>query len=80
MSEIVLEEVKRLAIQLAPPERAQLALWLDATLRASPERLLVPAVRSLYGAFADLGHAPTDAEIDEARRKLWANFPREDIA
>ena len=35
--------------------------------------------RSLYGIFADLGDAPSAEEIDEARREMWGNFPREDI-
>lgn len=41
----------------------------------------VPQPRqSLYGLWADLS-APISAEdIDEARREMWGNFPREDIA
>lgn len=33
----------------------------------------------LYGALADLGTAPSSENIDEIRREMWANFPREDI-
>nr|WP_202895689.1 hypothetical protein [Iningainema tapete] len=35
--------------------------------------------KSLWGLCADLGQAPTAAEIDAARGEEWANFPREDI-
>jgi hypothetical protein len=33
--------------------------------------------RSLLGICADLGPAPSSDAIDEARRAMWANFPRE---
>src|SRR5438552_10613056 len=36
--------------------------------------------RSLYGLWADLGLALSTEEIDQARKELWRNFPREDIA
>jgi hypothetical protein len=36
--------------------------------------------RSLLGLCADLGPAPSAEDTDEARREMWANFPREDIA
>jgi hypothetical protein len=34
--------------------------------------------RGFIGLCADLGPAPTAEEIDEARRQLWAGFPRDD--
>ena len=46
------------------------------------ERELVvrPAPRkSLWGLCADLGIAPSTADIDEVRSEEWANFPREDF-
>jgi len=33
--------------------------------------------RSLLGLCADLGKAPSTQEIDEARKDIWAGFPRE---
>lgn len=33
--------------------------------------------RSLLGICADLGPAPSAEAIAEARREMWANFPRE---
>ncbi|MFQ5793724.1 MAG: hypothetical protein ACE5JP_01580 [Candidatus Bipolaricaulia bacterium] len=35
--------------------------------------------RSLKGLWADLGVQITEEDIDEARREMWSNFPREDI-
>jgi hypothetical protein len=35
--------------------------------------------RSLKGLWADLGVQITEADIAEARREMWGNFPREDI-
>jgi hypothetical protein len=35
--------------------------------------------RSLRGALADLGPAPSAEDIDEVRREMWANFPRDDM-
>lgn len=36
--------------------------------------------RSLYGVCAAFGSGPTEAEIDDTRREVWASFPRRDIA
>ena len=35
--------------------------------------------KSWWGLCADLGMAPSAAEIDEVRGEKWANFPREDF-
>ena len=32
----------------------------------------------LVGLCADLGPAPSAEDIDEARREMWASFPRDD--
>jgi hypothetical protein len=37
------------------------------------------ATRTLVGSCADLGPAPSVEEIDEARREMWAAFPRDDV-
>lgn len=36
--------------------------------------------RSSRGLWADLGIDITDEDIEDARREMWARFPREDIA
>jgi Protein of unknown function (DUF2281) len=35
--------------------------------------------QSSKGLWANLGIDITEADIDEARREMWSNFPREDI-
>ena len=50
---------------------------------AVPETEVQPAttfaLRSVRGLLRDLGLAPSDDAIDDARRELWAEFPREDL-
>jgi len=44
------------------------------------ERELQPARRSrksLWGLCADLGMPPTEDQIRQVRKEVWANFPRE---
>lgn len=36
-------------------------------------------LRPVRGLLRDLGPAPSDEAIDEARRELWAGFPREEL-
>jgi hypothetical protein len=43
--------------------------------RPASQRPLVSAA----GLWADLGIDITSEDIDEARREMWGNFPREDI-
>ncbi len=38
-----------------------------------------PPLQSLRGLWQDLDFDITTREIDEARREMWANFPREDF-
>jgi hypothetical protein len=35
--------------------------------------------KSLYGLWAGKGIDITEEDIDEIRREMWSNFPREDI-
>jgi hypothetical protein len=36
-------------------------------------------LRSLYGLWKDFGVSISAEDIDEARREMWGNFPREGI-
>ena len=72
-----LEEVTALALQLPPLEKIRLVEQVVATLKQDlGEAEKVPR-RSLYGLWSDVGISAE--EIDEARREMWGNFPREDI-
>jgi len=72
------EEIVTMAMQLSPLEKIRLVERLAETLQ---QDLIMPqSIRpSLYGILADLGPSPSAEEIDEIRREVWGNFPREDI-
>jgi hypothetical protein len=78
---ITLEEVVSYARKLPPLEKIRLieliAPEIEQDLREGLHRK--GPRRSLLGLCADLGPAPSAEDIDEVRREMWANFPREDI-
>jgi hypothetical protein len=68
------------ALSLTPRDKARLIERLSAALA---HELLVGGrqpLRSMRGILKEHGPAPSADEIDEARREMWANFPRDDIA
>lgn len=74
------DEVLIGAQQLSSNDKARLLEEISAALRRDlAQTETAKSAQSLYGAFADLGTAPSAKEIDEARREMWGNFPREDI-
>lgn len=80
-AEATIERILTLATNLRPNEQAQLIARLAADMKNSledQERTPSPR-RSLRGLLADLGPAPSAEDIDEARREMWSNFPREDF-
>ena len=76
---VSLEEAVALVMELPPLDKIRLieriAPRIEQDLMAAPMRR-----RSLLGLWADLGNAPSSDEIDQARREMWKNFPREDVA
>jgi hypothetical protein len=75
MANTTVESVLREARKLTPEERQRLREEL-----ALVEMQQTPTPReSLYGVAEHLGPAPSTEDIDEARRELWGNFPRNDI-
>jgi len=72
------DDVLNVAQQLSPNDKARLLEDISAALRRDLVQPQPPG-QSLYGAFADLGTAPSAEEIDAARQEVWGNFPREDI-
>lgn len=78
-----LQDVLSLASRLALAEQIELIQFLAEQLSAKTRTLVEPAPpqksRSLRGLLADLGPGPTAEEIDESRREMLANFPREDF-
>jgi hypothetical protein len=79
MSTNPFEQVRSLARDLTPRDKLRLIDDLVQQLLHEPTLQKQGPFRSLRGALAHLGPAPSAEEIDEARREAWANFPREDI-
>ena len=72
--EAVLNLVKHLSLS----EKLRLIKWIVPEIER--ELVVRPTPRkSLWGLCADLGIAPSAADIDETRSEEWANFPREDF-
>ncbi len=71
-----LQELVEAVSSLSVLDRVRLIEQVTARL----EEELTPKKpkRSLYGSWAGKVSV-TDEDIEEARRELWSNFPREDI-
>ncbi len=76
---VQLEDALSLALELSPLDKVRLMEQIASTLERDLAQAQALSLPSLYGAFADLGLAPTASEIDAERREIWRNFPREDI-
>jgi hypothetical protein len=73
------EQVAALVNGLSPGERIRLVEHIMGTLKDNlPDEQPLP-LRSLYGLWSDLDVNVSAEDIDEARREMWGNFPREDI-
>lgn len=72
IEQAVIEKLRKL-----PPDKQQQVLEFAVFLqqKSLPKR----PRRSLKGLWADLGIDITEADIDEARREMWGNFPRENV-
>ncbi len=55
------------------PEQQKKVLEFAESLKPG----LKPPLKSMKGLCADLGISISAEEIDEARREMWNNFPRE---
>jgi hypothetical protein len=70
--QLLLEKIRRL-----PPEKQDevehFIEKLEQTLPVKKKR------RSLMGLCSDLNEHITAEEIDQARKEMWGNFPRNDI-
>lgn len=52
---------------------------VEVTVRPATLPLPNAPQRGLIGLCADLGRAPSAAEVDRARGEMWGGFPREDV-
>lgn len=78
------DQIKAQVMHLSLAERMRLVEEVVSTFRADIEASHINKLREekpnpWYGLCADLGPAPSAEDIDEIRREMWKNFPREDI-
>ena len=66
-----------LASHLAPIDKLKLLERLAKMLEQ--EFTLLAPLDTLAGLCADLGPGPSEQDINEVRKEMWANFPREDF-
>jgi hypothetical protein len=64
-------------LQDLPPEKQREVL--DFVDFLSQRRALIRPRRDPEGLWADLGIDISEGEIDDARKELWAAFPRDDL-
>jgi hypothetical protein len=74
-----LEQVVALARQLPLVEKIRLIERMAPEIERDMLGQRPPRRKSLLGLCADLGPAPSAKDIEEIRREMWADFPREDI-
>lgn len=76
-----LDAVVAMALRLSRAERARLIERVAATLAEEAKGAADQSGRrSVRGVLAEFGPAPSAEDIDEARREMWGNFPKDDIA
>jgi hypothetical protein len=75
----VLDEVVAQALRLSRIDKVRLVERVAEHLEQDLAEDHPRPRRSLYGLWAHLGPAPSAEEIDEARKEMWAKFPRDDI-
>lgn len=77
--DVTLEKVIGLAKQLSPVDKVRLIEQVAPDIERELTATQPGQRKSLWGLCADLGPAPSAADIDQARREAWAGFPREDV-
>ena len=80
---VTIEMAVEVLRKLSPRERLKvIATVLPETERELPEQgaeQSQPKRESLHGLWKDLGVDVTEEDIDEVRKEMWKNFPRNDI-
>lgn len=71
-------ELAAMARHLSPADRVRLIEQVAASLASGEQQAeSKKPKKSLYGLWK--GISISAEEIDEARREMWGNFPREDV-
>lgn len=80
MDEIIsLQSVITLAQQLSPVDKVRLVEQLMTTLEHDLQATHKTPKEDLYGLWADMNITISDEDIEDIRREMWQNFPREDL-
>ena len=72
-----IEKAVKVLRELPPREQLKVIVEILPELEMMLSESTGKPRRSLLGLCADLGKAPSSQEIDEARKEVWAGFPRE---
>ncbi len=76
---VTLETVLEVVRRLSPRDKIRLIEQVASDMGREFTQFRPGPKRSLWGLCADLGPAPSAAEIDQARQEEWSDFPREDL-
>lgn len=76
---LAFDDLVEQALNLSPLEKVRLMERLVVTLETDLKKQDKKPHKSLYGLWADLNVNVSEEDIDEMRREMWRNFPREDI-
>ncbi|MBC8170158.1 MAG: hypothetical protein H7X77_00735 [Anaerolineae bacterium] len=76
---ISFDELVTLVENLPALEKVRLVERIMVTLGQELKTQPSQSLKSAYGLWADLNVDISAEDIDEARREMWGNFPREDI-
>lgn len=74
---ISLTEIKALARQLSWRDKVRLIQWIAPQIERDLQNRPSSAQQPLRGLWRELDLTETD--IDQARKELWADFPREPL-
>jgi hypothetical protein len=75
-----LNELIEQASHLSPPDKLRLVEVVQEQIERQPaERGRKEPKPSLWGALAHLGPGPSEEDVREVRRQVWAGFPRDDV-
>jgi hypothetical protein len=76
---MTLEQALRVVEQLSPTDKLRLIEKIVPTIAQSLPGSTSQPRRSLLGLCADLGQAPSEADIDAVRQEMWAGFGDIDV-
>ncbi len=77
-----LDEIVAAALRLSPVEKVRLVERVVSTLESDVVAVAASEkkpLKTFKGILAHLGPGPSDEDIEEARREMMKNFPREDF-